>query len=161
MERFCLTESFRMGEMTSDAPVNSLSLSKRSGERRCKSWSRWETSMLILHMRSFAYRVSYVDITVYGGYCHCPCRLHCINRHQCPQSFRTELFSRRRWATGSYQQSSMYGNLPDNGSKIDFRFVTNTIAYRLGQYSLHLFLRKSSMDYVIFVALIVLYKSPS
>ena len=43
------------------------------------------------------------------------------------------------------QQSNMFGKLPCMCSVIYFELVTNTTAYRLGWYSLHLLLLKSSM----------------
>ena len=60
-----------------------------------------------------------------------------------------ELLRRRRWATGLAQQSNMYGKLPCTCSIIYFGFVTNTTAYCLCRYRLHLLLLKSSMAYLI------------
>ena len=56
------------------------------------------------------------------------------------------IFSRRRWATRSAQQCNMYGTLPCMCSRIYFGFFTNTTAYQLGRYNLHLFSLKSSTD---------------
>ena len=49
-----------------------------------------------------------------------------------------ELFSWRGLATGLDQQSNMYGKLPFMCSIIYFWFVTNTTAYPMGWYRLHL-----------------------
>ena len=59
--------------------------------------------------------------------------------------FVMELFSRRRWTTGSAQHSNTYGMLPCMLCIIILGFVTNTTAYHLGQYSLNLLVLKSSM----------------
>ena len=55
-----------------------------------------------------------------------------------------ELFSRRRWATGSAQQSTL-----DYAMYVlhkFFRFNINTTAFCLGRSSLHLLILKSSME---------------
>ena len=64
-----------------------------------------------------------------------------------PISKTMDLFSRRRWTTGSSQQSNMDGKLPCMRvkHKIIFRFVKKTTAYHLDLYSLHLLLLKRSM----------------
>ena len=51
-----------------------------------------------------------------------------------------ELFSRRRWTTGSGQQSNNYGIMPCMCCIIFLGFNINTTAFCLGCYSLHILL---------------------
>ena len=56
-----------------------------------------------------------------------------------------EHFSRRRWTSGSAQQSNNYGIMPCMWCK-KIGFNINPTAFCLGRSSLHLLLLKSSMD---------------
>ena len=80
-----------------------------------------------------------------------PFELFLTNMLQCSRNtLFMELFSRRRWATGSAQPSSLYGILPRQCGINYFVFVTNTTAYHLGRYSFHLLCLKSSISCSIF-----------
>ena len=56
-----------------------------------------------------------------------------------------ELFSRRRWTTGSAEQSNVYGIMTCMCCINSFGFNINTTAFCLGLSSLHLLILKSSM----------------
>ena len=59
-----------------------------------------------------------------------------------------ELFSRRRWTTGSAQQSNNNGIMPCMCSINVFGFNINTTAFCLDRSSLHLLLQKRSMTHL-------------
>ena len=61
-----------------------------------------------------------------------------------------EFFTRRRWTTGSAQQSNMYGMVPCMCCIIFWGFDLNTTAFCSGRYSLRLLLLKSSMARLMF-----------